>query len=467
VCAAVANIENYEQWKSQAIEKDRLSGADSWRDRDESTLYDYRVIRRRYDELCEIRASGDVQRLLFCMHEGIHGNMAGMGAPALYSRTKYGTKALITSYINEIIGALQDLETVSNDEIDLKHKHDFYKRSSDCFGRSALMLSGAGSLGPFHMGVVKAMCEQNLLPNIISGASAGSIVAAIACTRPNGELATVFSTDELVRSLTAIGEGRVAQQVRRQDMIEMVEALIPDMTFEEAFEETGRYINISVAPTAVNQRSRLLNAIISPNAFIREAVHASCAVPGIIAPVTLAAKTADGKRKPYIASRKWMDGSITDDLPARRLTRLYGVNHFISSQANPMVLWALQDPHSTSLLSQLAGVYQSALRDWSRAVYPITMKMVRNIYPANIMTRMWFGLLTQEYTADINISLGQRWLNPIKLLSVLSAEENQDLILAGEQATWPKIEMIRNCTAISRHIDGVLERLEDRLLVAS
>ena len=51
MCAAVADTHSYEHWKADAIEKDRLSGAAGWRSREESTLYDYRVIRRRYEEL--------------------------------------------------------------------------------------------------------------------------------------------------------------------------------------------------------------------------------------------------------------------------------------------------------------------------------------------------------------------------------------------------------------------------------
>jgi NTE family protein len=459
---AALNIENYDQWKAQALNKDRLSGADNWRTRDESTLYDYRVIRRRFDELSDVRNSGDAHKMLFYMHEGFHGNMAGMGAPALYNRSKFGTKTLITSYINEMVLALQDLEAVPDSEINAREKYAFYKRASDCFGRTALMLSGAGSLGPFHIGVVKALNEQGLLPNIMSGASAGSIVAAVAGTRREEELRQMLATGEITNTMTSVGgEQRSSKRVQRQDVVEMLEVMIPDLTFDEAYEETGRYINISVAPAAVNQRARVLNAIISPNACIREAVLASCAIPGVFPAVTLAAKTRTGERKPYVATRKWVDGSITHDMPARRLTRLYGVNHFISSQTNPFVLWALQDPNSTSLLSQLTSVYQGAVRDWSKAVYPFTMNLVRNVYPANIMTRMWFGLLTQSYTADINISPSQRFVNPAKLLSVLTPEETFELIRAGEEATWPKIEMIRNCTAVSRQIDATLKKMEE------
>lgn len=40
------------------------------------------------------------------------------------------------------------------------------------------------------------------------------------------------------------------------------------------------------------------------------------------------------------------------------------------------------------------------------------------------------------------------------------------LIAEGEAATWPRIEMIRNCTAISRTLDAILERLEQQHMYA-
>ena len=39
---------------------------------------------------------------------------------------------------------------------------------------------------------------------------------------------------------------------------------------------------------------------------------ASCAIPGIFSPVTLMAKGPSGERMPYVPSRQWVDGSITD-----------------------------------------------------------------------------------------------------------------------------------------------------------
>ena len=55
-------------------------------------------------------------------------------------------------------------------------------------GRAALMLSGGGAWGHFHIGVVKALLESNLLPNVISGSSAGSLVTAVLGTHTDEQL---------------------------------------------------------------------------------------------------------------------------------------------------------------------------------------------------------------------------------------------------------------------------------------
>jgi TAG lipase/steryl ester hydrolase/phospholipase A2/LPA acyltransferase len=47
------------------------------------------------------------------------------------------------------------------------------------FFSSFVSLSGGGYLGYYHMGVVKALWTQVMLPRVISGSSAGSIMTAI------------------------------------------------------------------------------------------------------------------------------------------------------------------------------------------------------------------------------------------------------------------------------------------------
>jgi TAG lipase/steryl ester hydrolase/phospholipase A2/LPA acyltransferase len=237
--------------------------------------------------------------------------------------------------------------------------------------------------------------------------------------------------------------------------------MVPDLTFQEAFERTGRKINITVSPAEVHQASRLMNAVTSPNVCIRETVLASCAIPGVFPAVTLAAKNRFGERQPYVPLRKWVDGSISDDLPAKRLARLYGVNHFISSQTNPVVLWAVRDSgFDESLLTRIVDIYQTAGREWARATWPFAMRLVRDSYPLNVYARMAYSVAIQDYTADINILPQRRLFDPRKLLSILSEAETRELIADGERAAWPKIEMIRNCTLVGRTLDRAVAELE-------
>jgi len=459
------NASTYDEWKAAAMAQDERMGGAKWRKTDKTTLYDYDVIRRRLDEVTTISESGDAHRLLFYLNEGIHGNMGGMGNPALYNRSRFGTKDLVTDYINALGDGLKQVADAPESEVSFVDKLEFFRRASHCFGRSALMLSGAGALGPFHLGVVKALHEQSLLPDVISGASAGSMVAAFVGTHDDASLETFFDPKTLVNSFDAFSDSSrkaaIGSRMSIEQVREVVAGLIPDLTFEEAFEKTGRKINISVSPRELHQRSRLLNAITSPNVYIREAVLASCAIPGIFPAVTLAAKNRQGQRQPYVPSRKWVDGSMTDDMPIRRLTRLYGVNHFISSQTNPVVLWALRDQHQNdNVLTRSMAIYQSAVKEVYRATYPMAMGIVGDLYPLNVMTRMIYGLATQDYTADINILPRRKFWNPSKLLSVLNEAETRYLITEGEAATWPKVEMIRNCTLISRTLDQILEPME-------
>jgi TAG lipase / steryl ester hydrolase / phospholipase A2 / LPA acyltransferase len=455
--------QSYEEWKTAALAHDELSGAAEWRKRDPSRRYDFRAIRLRYNELCEVKAKGDPHALMFCLNEGIHGNMGGMGRASLYARARFGTKDLITHYIAELADALEQMARVEDDRIPFEERLDFFRRASHCFGRSALMLSGAGSLGPFHLGVAKALIEQELLPGVISGSSAGAFVAAVLGTHPDEELVGLLgriASDG--RGVVAPElEARAGRRMRIPELRALVEAMIPDLTFQEAFERTGREINISVSPAEPHQSSRLLNAITSPSVLIREAVLASCSIPGVYPAVTLAARGRDGVRRPYVPSRKWIDGSISADLPERRLARLYGVNYFVTSQTNPVVVWALRDAGwEDGPVHRLVDVSRSLGREWMRAIYPSAMRLLKRSYPLHMVARMAFSVATQDYTADVNILPSRRFWDPRKLLALLGPDEVRSLIREGERSTWPKIEMLRNCTRVGRTLDRILHEYE-------
>ena len=453
---------DYSQWQLLAGQHDQCSGAELWRNADQTSLYDFAAIRSRLERLHQLRADKDDHGLLFALNEGIHGNMCGMGKPILYTRAMSGTKILIDEYVETICDCLRYLAKLDDSIIPLEQKLEFFRRASHCYGRSALMLSGGGVLGNFHLGVVKILIEEKLLPVVISGASAGALVAAIVGTHTNSQYLKMFNDGSLFDALSQ-GAGKFSFSLLRQQLIGIEEVatgiarVVPDMTFAEAFQKTGRSINITVSPAQLQQNSRLLNHITSPNVLIRSAVMASCAVPGVFPSVTLMAKNIHGEEQPYLPSRKWTDGSFSQDLPAKRLSRIYGVNHFIVSQVNPAVLPLLSDPKTTpDAALSLTNMTKSAASLWMRSSINASRKYLKLSPRMNMLIDTVHKLVEQEYTGDINIFPGFRYLKPSKIISAGSLEDIRFLVDEGVKATLPKIPVVKNSLSVGSMLDTIL-----------
>lgn len=136
----------------------------------------------------------------------------------------------IREFIDEVKQHLDVLTRYEGPDLALDEKINFLRETRHAFGRTALVLSGGGALGAFHVvrapgpggalrsewsraarffaectshalagcsrrscavrralsrstrrqGVVKALFEQNLLPRVLAGSSVGSIGAALA-----------------------------------------------------------------------------------------------------------------------------------------------------------------------------------------------------------------------------------------------------------------------------------------------
>jgi NTE family protein len=465
---ALAEAQNYQEWKAAAEALDERRGNDRWRSRDQSSQFDYVSIRLRLDRLRSLRARHDYRGLLFTLNEGIHGNMGGMGKSSLYEKSLVGTKNLIVDYVEEIVDALKLLASPEADDISLEEKLDFFRRAHHCFGRSAFMMSGSGMLLYFHVGVVKALWQQGLLPSILSGASGGSVVGAFVSTHTDKELEGLFEPEYLVQEIEQEGGilnslgGMRPQALQQEHIVEMIARLIPDMTFQEAYEHSGRMLNVSIAPAETHQTSRLLNATTSPNVLIRRACLASAAVPGVFAPVSLEARDHWGEVQPYLPSRKWVDGSISDDMPTKRLSRLYGVNHYIVSQTNPAVLPFVSDAkRQRGTVPILANAARRTAREWLNAGAEIFHKPLSRESALSKVANTLLSVVNQDYVGDINILPRNRVAHPLKILHHLSVDEAMKLITEGERATWRRMEMIRVQTRISKVLDQVLHDYEE------
>ena len=462
--------ESYAAWTEAAHAYDERNGLDRWKQIHKTRLYDYKVISARLERMQVLRQANNNHDLLFTLNEGIHGNLGGMGGEALYQRAKFGTKQLIADYVDEVVASLKHLAKPRVKGVSMAEKLDFFTRAQLCFGQSALMFSGSGTFLFYHVGVLKALWEQDLIPSVISGASGGSLVAAIAGSRNPQQLGEIFTTDflnfeeEIATLLRHISSGK-ENLTRAEDLRNVIEQLIPDVTFQQAYEISGLKINVSITAAEEHQKSRLLNTITSPNVCLREAVLASCCIPGVFAPVALAARDVNNKRVPYLSSRRWVDGSLSDDLPMKRLSRLYGANHFIVSQANPLALPFLSaEKNNQSLTSTISQTALGTMRDWGLAASHLLQKPLNDDSYLNKLLNIYISVVSQTYTGDINILPTARFLNPVKFLANRKPEEIHELINEGQRSTWPVIERIRIQTQISRALNDIVDSLSAKNL---
>jgi len=417
-----------------------------------------------------------------------------------------------------------------------------------------LLLSGGAALGFYHVGVVKALMENGLLPRVISGASAGSILCAMIGTRTDEEcLRDLFDAKGTtapghsgtlklnffrpLRSPSAGDDddgdggkkrqteiGQVLQNTagafkdakktwqlfvpmglrqftsfifdifaghrRPRDILKndtehfrgCCRANIGDFTFQEAFDRTGRILNIIVSPTNRSDPPRLLNYLTSPHVMVWSAAVASSSLPGVFEPNKLVVKDADGtERFESAAPARFIDGSMEQDLPMTMLSELFNVNHFIISQANPhAVAFASFNLNKSVWSNQVVGLthgillfLKNQLKSWVRDI--VELIGGRRAAPLEEFRRgIGSQFFTQEYDGrETDISLipwkGHRSLMScfLHLIYNPSNDEFMEWVGAAERETWRFIPKIKSHVAEEMTLDRCVQRLRKRLVVES
>ena len=175
------------------------------------------------------------------------------------------------------------------------------------------------------------------------------------------------------------------------------------------------------------------------------------------------AKNDQGERQAYLSSRKWVDGSLSEDLPAKRLARLYGVNHYIVSQTNPYVIPFIDTTkRKTDAVSEVKYAMIDTARAWINAGAAIFERPLSVIPDVQRVTNSALSVINQSYVGDITISPISKIHNPLRALSWRTQEEIRELVDEGERATWPRIERVRIQTRISRTLDLILRDYEEQ-----
>ena len=457
----------------------------------ESPDYNADLVATRLKQMDEARISCDVGRMLFLLRTSLSRGLGDMGNLKLYKHTHIGTKDLIERYITSTLSTLKALLDVSAkakcDGMESKYILEQVLSSRQAFGRSALLLSGGATFGMNHTGVLKALWEARLLPRIISGASAGSIVCAVLCTRTEEEMPDLFATfcdGDLAVFEEEGNEENILRKATRflkfgalfdiSHLIRVMRDLLGEMTFQEAYNRTRKILNICVSSASLYELPRLLNYITAPNVLIWSAVAASCSVPLVFSAASILAKDPKtGEAVPWNPSpQRWIDGSVDNDLPMTRLAELFNVNHFIVSQVNPHVVpFLVKEEDSIAHEAQQGCGTVVAGPSWldsaaqlakSEALHRMHTLAEVGILP-NTLGKV-ISVLSQKYSGDITIMPEISYADFPRILANPTPEFMHQAMLCGERATWPKLSRIKNHCAIELALDDAVQQLRARVV---
>ena len=382
-----------DEWMDLAEQIDNIQGNDIWRSEESCPLYESDRISSRINELVHLMRRRDAFDLMFTLRGGIARNKFGLLHEGLFSKALAGTKVLVETYHNVICASLDFVchgPSIDQDEIPIHAKLGFFNETRHSYGRTAFMLSGGAALGFYHVGVVKALMQNGLLPRVISGASAGSVVCAMIGTRTDEEcerdlfevkgtnapghsgkimlnifrpVGTKEETVEqdghdhvspfkevLTNTAGAFSDGKKTWQLffpigirnftstvydlitghkRPTELLKKdtehfrncCRANIGTFTFQEAFDRTGRILNIIVSPQNRSDPPRLLNYLTAPHVLVWSAAVASSSLPGVFESNKLLCKNADGtERCESATTATFIDGSMEADLPMQQLS---------------------------------------------------------------------------------------------------------------------------------------------------
>jgi predicted acylesterase/phospholipase RssA len=409
-------------------------------------------------------------------------DLGGIEAEGNYSKCYYGTKNSINDYMEKV---KISLDYVGQDQtLEKREKALFFKQISRIYGRTALCLSGGAQLSWFHLGMVKALFKQKLLPQIFTGTSAGSMVAAAVCVRTNDELHELFDKRlaihinccEATWIVIIFNKSRFKSLWRTGAMFKDEDFVRKaswwtkgDTTFLEAFKRTGRILNITVMAHNTHSKLKVLNYINTPDVTIRSASVASSSIPGIIPACKLYMKDKDGKIVPYLSDGAlWRDGSMISDIPEREMHQLFRVTHTIVSQVNPHISLFFYKPKG--------GAGSPAVRKGWRGGFILTFlirlflldihKWLNLIRDTNLLPRImgsnFSNIWLQSFEGNVTILPEAPSVKTLlKLLTDPSEDELEEFIHQGELRTWPKILMISNQVGIEQKIGYWLNKLKD------
>ncbi|MCJ1409229.1 hypothetical protein MMC19_003307 [Ptychographa xylographoides] len=476
--------ETYADWMRAATELDTFLGNERWKTTDDYAYYDAATVRRVKEQLRvrRERAAGHsgasqeenaaqeaVEELKSLLEACVKSNFAGIENPRIYSETYYGTKHLIQDFIDEQQRSLTFL--LQSPRLDREEKYKLARHMHTNLGRTALCLSGGASFAYYHFGVVKALLDAGLLPDVITGTSGGAIVAALVATRTDDELKRLL-VPALAHHITACQDSFYVWARRwwrtgaRFDSIQWAREgswfCRGSTTFREAYERTGRILNVTCVPSDPHSPTILTNYLTAPDCVIWSAVLASAAVPGILNPVVLMMKTRSGTLAPYSFGHKWKDGSLRTDIPLKALNTHFNVNFSIVSQVNPHINLFFFSSRGTvgrpvthrKGRGWRGGFLGSATEQYLKLDLNKWLKVLRHLeLLPRPLGQDWSEIWLQQFSGTVTIWPKSKLSDFYYILSDPTPERLARMLQAGQRSTFPKLLFIANRMKIERLVE--------------
>ena len=463
----LGKTKSHAEWKAVAAQLDELEGLSEWSQDSKTRRFNAAEVRRRVNQLEDIKLRGDTQGLLTMLQADFHRVTCGITNPLLYSyrsQTKESIERYVT-LLTELVNNLPEAKGVSAVE-----KLNALRMVTRAYGRSALMLNSSVALGGYHLGVIKALFHAGILPDTFFGCNTGAIVAAFICTHDDVE--SVYDTSMI--DFSAFHKRSEKGSVKRKAdrfwkegtlmdvsvLSKFVEDNLGDITFLEAFRQTGRVLNIHVEKELDQQGSRsswLLNYLTTPHVLVRTAAVASCALRGFYKYVPLLAKTMSGDIVPFDPSpMNFANATINGfhvNQAVERIRELFNINCFIVSDAtirhNPL----LRLSQRRGFLPQFAHFFLEEVWRFTAAVSRIPILRSRLTAPLQVVREPIMG--------DVIINPVTKWADLINLvLKNPDARLLEYCLKRGEQATWPRLAQIRTHLSVEKALHSAIHEIE-------
>lgn len=470
--ARLKSTQCYEEWKALALEVDKRTNRLEWKNIKKSSLYDYEYTEHILRHMQELMKKGKPAELARFVRSIVSRDFSNITNEKLYRHMYSGTKQLIDDFYATLLETLDHLSAA-----EFSGKKTFFKEIKDFYGKTSLMLSGGASIGMFHLGLLSNLVDHDILPTVISGASAGSLTCAMIGTKTNEELKILSACNftklnfKGLQKKSSVGSLlrkfirfiRYGYFIDKKPLMQFLKDNTDNLTFLEAYKKTGRIINISISDSAHN-KYRLLNYVTAPEVYVWSAALASCSLPFVYAPSKVIAKTPEGGLTQWLpGNKKFLDGSLGADIPKKALGMLFNASNFIVSQTNifivPLITRGTHRRHSKGYIflkiwNMISGIFVSELR------HRIEQLSSMGFLPNRLA--LWANLLLQEYTGNVNIVPELKLQDVTRILNNPSVESVDEWTRRARNTTFCYVKQIKDFKQVEDKLHKIYQSLKRR-----